>query len=45
MVTKGHWGWGLRRTMMDYNHWSALGLLGEIPPWDANRVELAKGKN
>ncbi|HEX8032791.1 MAG TPA: hypothetical protein VF510_03040 [Ktedonobacterales bacterium] len=27
--------------MMDYNHWAALGLLGEILPWEDNRVELA----
>ncbi len=41
MASKGLWGWGLRRGMMDYNHWSALGLLGEILPWEDNRVELA----
>ncbi len=41
MVAKGAWGWGLRRVMMDYNHWAALGLLGEILPWEDNRVELA----
>ena len=41
MVAQGAWGWGLRRTMMDYNHWAALGLLGEILPWADNRVELA----
>ena len=32
MVAKGAWGWGMRRVMMDYNHWAALGLLGEILP-------------
>jgi len=41
MVAKGAWGWGLRRVMMDYNHWAGLGLLGEILPWKDNRVELA----
>ncbi len=41
MVAKGAWGWGLREVMMDYNHWSALGLLGEILPWADNRVTLA----
>ncbi len=41
MTAKGAWGWGLRRAMMDYNHWAAFGLLGEILPWDDNRVELA----
>jgi choline dehydrogenase-like flavoprotein len=41
MVAKGAWGWGMRRVMMDYNHWCALGVLGEILPWPDNRVELA----
>ena len=45
MAAKGVWGWGLRRVMMDYNHWSALGLLGEILPWEDNRVELADGRD
>ncbi|MGA2409652.1 MAG: GMC family oxidoreductase [Candidatus Binataceae bacterium] len=39
---QGAWGWGLRRIMMDYNHWAALGLLGEILPHADNRVELAE---
>lgn len=41
MAAKGAWGWGMRRIMMDYNHWCALGVLGEILPWEDNRVELA----
>ena len=41
MVAKGAWGWGMRRVMMDYNHWAALGVLGEILPWEDNCVELA----
>jgi len=41
-VAKGAWGWGLRRAMMEYNHWAALGVLGEILPWEDNRVELAE---
>jgi choline dehydrogenase-like flavoprotein len=41
MSAQGAWGWGLRRVMMDYNHWAALGLLGEILPHPDNRVELA----
>src|SRR5579859_7854606 len=41
MVAKGAWGWGMRRVMMDYNHWAALGVLGEILPWEDNRVELS----
>ncbi len=45
MAAKGAWGWGLRRVMMDYNHWAALGVLGEILPWADNRVELAKEKD
>ncbi|MGI8690677.1 MAG: GMC family oxidoreductase [Thermomicrobiales bacterium] len=45
MVAKGAWGWGMRRVMMDYNHWAALGLLGEILPWEDNRVELADDKD
>jgi choline dehydrogenase-like flavoprotein len=41
MITaKGAWGWGLRRVMMDYNHWCPLGLLGEILPNEDNRVTL-----
>lgn len=45
MAAKGVWGWGMRKTMMDYNHWAAIGLLGEILPWDSNRVELAEEKD
>lgn len=45
MVAKGAWGWGMRRVMMDYNHWSPLGLLGEILPWPDNRVQLADEKD
>ena len=41
MVARGNWGWGMRRIMMDYNHWSAFGLLGEILPWADNRVTLS----
>ncbi len=42
MASKGVWGWGLRREMMDYNHWAAFGMLGEILPWEDNSVGLAK---
>lgn len=46
MITAvGAWGWGLRRVMMDYNHWATLGVLGEILPWEDNRVELAEEKD
>jgi len=45
MAAKGAWGWGMRRVMMDYNHWAALGVLGEILPWPDNRVELAEEKD
>ena len=44
MAAKKAWGWGLRREMMDYNHWAAFGLLGEILPWPDNRVTLAKNE-
>jgi hypothetical protein len=36
---------GLRRVMMDYKHWATLGVLGEILPWEDNRVELAEEKD
>jgi choline dehydrogenase-like flavoprotein len=42
MAARGSWGWGMRRIMMDYNHWSSFGLLGEILPWADNRVTLAE---
>lgn len=42
MAARGAWGWGMRRVMMDYNHWATLGVLGEILPWADNRVEIAK---
>lgn len=45
MSAKGAWGWGMRRVMMDYNHWATFGLLGEILPWADNRVDLAKEKD
>ena len=45
MAAMGAWGWGLRRVMMDYNHWAALGVLGEILPWADNRVEIADEKD
>jgi choline dehydrogenase-like flavoprotein len=45
MAARGSWGWGMRRIMMDYNHWSAFGLLGEILPWADNRVTLSDKKD
>ena len=45
MTAKGAWGWGLRRVMMDYNHWAAFGFLGEILPHAENRVQLADEKD
>ncbi len=45
MVAKGAWGWGIRRAMMDYNHWATLGVLGEILPWADNRVEVSEKKD
>ena len=45
MTAKSAWGWSMRRIMMDYNHWAALGVLGEILPWADNRVELSDLKD
>lgn len=45
MKAKGAWGWGMRRVLMDYNHWATLGVLGEILPWPDNRVQLAEEKD
>jgi choline dehydrogenase-like flavoprotein len=45
MSAKEAWGWGMRRLLMDYNHWATLGVLGEILPWADNRVELAAEKD
>jgi choline dehydrogenase-like flavoprotein len=45
VVAMGAWGWGMRHVMMDYNHWATLGVLGEILPWENNRVELAEEKD
>ncbi|MBV9582738.1 MAG: GMC family oxidoreductase [Chloroflexi bacterium] len=42
LAAKGAWGWGLRRVLMDYNHWATLGVLGEILPHADNRVTLAE---
>jgi choline dehydrogenase-like flavoprotein len=45
LAAKKAWGWGLRREMMDYNHWAAFGLLGEILPWADNRVTISGDKD
>lgn len=45
MKAKGAWGWGMRRILMDYNHWASLGVLGEILPWAENRVTIAEEKD
>ena len=45
VAAKKAWGWGLRREMMDYNHWAAFGVLGEILPWPENRVTLAEERD
>ena len=45
VAAMGAWGWGMRQVMMDYNHWATLGILGEILPWEDNRVELAEEKD
>jgi choline dehydrogenase-like flavoprotein len=42
MTTARHlWGAALRRAMLDYNYWSGIGMVGEVLPQAANRVELA----
>ena len=38
IAAKGSWGWGLRQQMMDYNHWGAIAVLGELLPKPDNRV-------
>ena len=45
LAAKNAWGWGLRREMMNYNHWAAFGVLGEILPWPDNRVTVADEKD
>ncbi|KAA6457645.1 GMC family oxidoreductase [Acidobacteria bacterium AB60] len=45
VAAKKAWGWGLRRELMDYNHWATFGVLGEILPWPENRVTLADEKD
>lgn len=45
IAAMGSWGWSMRRVMMDYNHWATIGVLGEILPWEGNRVELAEAKD
>ncbi len=45
MAARRAWGWGMRRGMMDYNHWAALGVLGEILPAADNRVTLAEERD
>ncbi len=44
-IAKGAWGWGIRREMMDYNHWATFGVLGEILPHAENRVQLSDEKD
>jgi choline dehydrogenase-like flavoprotein len=41
VLAEGHWGQSLREYMRDYNHWTVLGLLGELLPQPENRVTLA----
>ena len=32
VLAEGHWGQSLREYMRDYNHWTVLGMLGELLP-------------
>jgi choline dehydrogenase-like flavoprotein len=45
LAAKKAWGWGMRREMMDYDHWASFGLLGEILPWADNTLILAEEKD
>ncbi|HZB47084.1 MAG TPA: GMC family oxidoreductase, partial [Pyrinomonadaceae bacterium] len=39
-TARGLWGAQLRRTMMDYNYYSGIGIVGEILPQARNMVKL-----
>lgn len=41
----GSFGWGLRHLMEEYNHYAAIGLLGEILPDERNYVSIADTKD
>jgi choline dehydrogenase-like flavoprotein len=45
VLAEGHWGQSLREYMRDYNHWTVLGLLGELLPQPENRVFLSDVKD
>jgi choline dehydrogenase-like flavoprotein len=45
VLAEGHWGQALREYMRDYNHWTVLGVLGELLPQPENRVRLADEKD
>ena len=45
VLAEGHWGQSLREYMRDYNHWTVLGMLGELLPQPENRVTLADDKD
>jgi choline dehydrogenase-like flavoprotein len=45
VLAEGHWGQALREYMRDYNHWTVLGVLGELLPQPENRVRLADAKD
>jgi choline dehydrogenase-like flavoprotein len=41
LTTARHmWGNDLRRTMLDYNYWSGLGIVGEVLAQESNSVSL-----
>lgn len=39
------WGAGLRKTMLDYNYWSGLGIVGEVLAQESNAVSLNAEEN
>jgi len=45
IAAKGAWGWGLRKLMMDYNHWGTIAVLGELLPDPLNRVTLSSERD
>jgi choline dehydrogenase-like flavoprotein len=38
--SRGMWGAELRRTMLDYNYYAGLGIVGEVLPQETNMVKL-----
>src|SRR5262249_9179841 len=41
-TAEGHWGQSLRGDSRGFNHWTRLGVLGELRPQAENRVTLSR---